>query len=82
MAWAAAPGAKDALFHITAANCDHRCITEKSLQRMGAFGNELMNALTASDDKCIAWCVLPNHYHLLVTVTDLHRTVKRLGQMH
>jgi hypothetical protein len=48
---------KDALFHITAANCEHRCITGKSLQRMEDFGNELMNALTASDDKCIAWCV-------------------------
>ena len=40
---------------------------------MGEFGNELMKAMAASDDKCIAWCVLPNHYHLLVAVSDLHQ---------
>jgi putative transposase len=76
------PGVKDALFHITAANCEHRCITGKSLQRMGEFGNELMKAMAATDDKCIAWCVLPNHYHLLVAVSDLHQTAKCLGRLH
>ena len=57
---------KDALFHITAVNFEHRCITGKSMHRIDAFGGQLMEALAASGGHCMSWCVLPNHYHLLV----------------
>ena len=76
------PGMRNALFHITAANFEHRSIIGKSTHRMGEFENELMTALTVPEDKCLAWCVLPNHYHFLAAVTDLIQTVKCLGQLH
>jgi putative transposase len=71
-----------ALFHITAANFEHQSIIGKNVRRMGDFENELMNALAASDDKCLGWCVLPNHYHFLAEVTDLKQTIKNVGQLH
>jgi putative transposase len=29
-----------------------------------------------------AWCVLPNHYHLLVAVADLDKVIRCLGRLH
>jgi putative transposase len=28
------------------------------------------------------WCVLPNHYHALVTASDLENLMTRLGKLH
>ncbi len=30
----------------------------------------------------VAWCVLPNHYHVLVPSADIRATVKLLGELH
>lgn len=76
------PAMKDALFHITAVNFEHRCITGKNIRRINAFGGQLLEVLAASGGQCMSWCVLPNHYHLLVAVADLRYTTKRLGQLH
>jgi REP element-mobilizing transposase RayT len=73
---------QNVVFHPTAANFEHRAIIGKSVRRMGEFEYDLMMALAASNDRCMAWCVLPNHYHLLAVVTDLNRTVKCLGQLY
>lgn len=73
---------QNALFHVTAANFEHRSIIGKSIHRMGEFEKELMTTLAASGDHCVAWCVLPNHYHFLAAITNLTRTVRCLGQLH
>jgi len=33
-------------------------------------------------EQVYAWCVLPNHYHLLVRTKDIQRLAKYLGQLH
>ena len=40
------------------------------------------NALAGSSAAVRAWCVLPNHYHLLVATTDVALVLKALGQLH
>jgi putative transposase len=30
----------------------------------------------------LAWCILPNHYHLLVQADDVFATLKALGRLH
>lgn len=76
------PDMQNAVFHLTAANFEHVPIVGKSVHRLGEFECDLMTVLAACKDRCMAWCVLPNHYHLLAAVTDVHRTLKCLGQLH
>jgi len=29
-----------------------------------------------------AWCVLPNHYHVLSTIPDLPKLIAQVGKLH
>jgi putative transposase len=46
------------------------------------FEQELLNALRDGNVVCAAWCVLPNHYHVLVWIDDIKAFTLRLGQLH
>jgi putative transposase len=53
--------------------------------RMTAFANRLLRTLdeTCGRQALAAWCVLPNHYHVLaLTRTPLKQVTKALGQLH
>jgi putative transposase len=49
---------------------------------MAAFADELLSAVATVAAGIHAWCVLPNHYHLLVTTPDLRSSVWALGKLH
>jgi putative transposase len=38
--------------------------------------------MAENETTVFAWCVLPNHYHLLVETSDLKRVKKKVGQLH
>ena len=57
-------------YHFSAACYEHAPIVGSSAARMAECETELLEALKACSDRVHAWCVLPNHYHLLVHVTD------------
>jgi putative transposase len=44
---------------------------------------DFSQALLASfEETPAAWCVLPNHYHLLIRTGDIKQTVNQLGRLY
>jgi putative transposase len=70
-------------FIITAACFEHKPVIGKSPERMADFESELIGVCRDFEIKLFAWCVLPNHYHLLVQ-TDKIREFQNegLGKIH
>ncbi len=74
------PTHKDAgegAYHISAACFEHRLIIGVSPARMREFADELLERVMSSVDAIEAWCVLPNHYHILVRAGG----IKPLGEV-
>ena len=69
-------------FHLTAACYDHAEIIGQSVKRMQDFGEDLIRTLDQVGATLHAWCLLPNHYHLLLDVPDLKKTTSSLGLLH
>ena len=69
-------------FHLTAACYEHAPIVGHSPERMGDFCEALLSTLTGSRATVHAWCVLPNHYHLLLRVSELRQVLQDLGRLH
>lgn len=66
-------------YHLTGACFEHRSHIGHSDSRLASFCESL---IAAFDDPPAAWCVLPNHYHVLVRCRDLKATTKALGRFH
>jgi len=69
-------------FHVTAACYDHANIIGKDAERMAVFCEDLLAVLDQAKTTIHAWCVLPNHYHLLVDTPDLRVLLRSLGLLH
>jgi putative transposase len=70
------------LYHVTAANFEHRPILGMSVKRLARFESKLLQTLEAAAAKTHAWCVLPNHYHLLLHAQDIFGVLAFLGKLH
>jgi putative transposase len=69
-------------FILTAACFEHSHILGKTADRMRNFETDLLEACHKAGAKIWAWCILPNHYHILLR-TELIRSVrKELGLLH
>jgi len=64
---------------ITAACFEHRPIIGSSPARMAWFSEVLLKAFM---DPPSAWCVLPNHYHVLARIKNLKGLTRKLGRFH
>ncbi|MCX7721651.1 MAG: transposase [Verrucomicrobiae bacterium] len=69
-------------YHLTAACLNHAHYIGRSCERMREFCEALLAALAPVTTGIHAWCVLPNHYHLLVSVPDLRDATRALGRLH
>jgi putative transposase len=69
-------------FHITAACYEHGPFVGATLDRMREFSEVLLETLTTNSNEVHAWCLLPNHYHLLVHLSDLGQCLHALGRLH
>lgn len=69
-------------YMLTAANFEHRVIAGTTMDRMISFQQVLIEVLSQHTDRTYAWCILPNHYHILVETENLKYTFYGLGQMH
>lgn len=69
-------------FIITAACFEHKHIIGKSRDRMAECESELIEICSESSSKLYAWCVLPNHYHLLLCTAAVRKLLSRLGKFH
>lgn len=69
-------------FIITASCFEHAPIIGRSRERMSECESELIAICHELDVWLYAWCVLPNHYHLLIRTADVGHFLKRLGRFH
>ena len=69
-------------FHITAACFEHRPFVGTSVQRMVDWEQQLAGVIADQNSSLHAWCVLPNHYHLLVNTRDIKPLLRALGKLH
>jgi len=83
LAWHGPPSYRERnWYHLSAACYDHHNIIGISEERIISFEKELISTLSKDCQKISAWCVLPNHYHLLVQTPDLEALRKTLGHLH
>jgi putative transposase len=68
--------------HISAACYEHQPVLGALPERMAAFEKDLLCALAPVSEGVSAWCVLPNHYHLLLQCISLPAVRKALGALH
>lgn len=69
------------LYHLSAANYEHKNIIGKDIDRLRNFSELLLDFLPALGN-LKAWCVLPNHYHLLIEIKELKSVIIGLGKLH
>ena len=69
-------------FLLTAACYEHRSVIGRSLDRMAQFEEALIENCEAHCKEIQAWCVLPNHYHLLVDTEWIRELLHALGRLH
>jgi putative transposase len=67
---------------ISAACYEHSSIIGKNLDRMTECEEALLQICREYCPSIHAWCVLPNHYHLLVTTDQIKALRQSLGQFH
>jgi len=66
-------------YHLTVACFEHQSFIGHSPERMAGFSELLLDTLPESP---AAWCVLPNHYHVLVRCAEIKAIGKILGKLH
>jgi putative transposase len=69
-------------FHISAACYEHQSIVGHSPERLAKFERDLIAAVSAETEALLGWCVLPNHYHLLVQSINVTFCRRALGLLH
>jgi len=69
-------------FHLASACYEHAAHIGRDPARMAAFSQRLLDAFDQKQNIILAWCVLPNHYHLLAETPNLNQLKKELGKLH
>jgi putative transposase len=69
-------------FIITAACYEHEHIIGKTINRIGEFEAALIEACSTACQKVYAWCILLNHYHVLVRTQRIEELRKALARLH
>jgi putative transposase len=67
---------------ITAACYEHAHIIGASHRRLTEFEIKILQACEKYCTDTYAWCILPNHYHLLVRTETLKALIHELGLVH
>lgn len=67
---------------ITAACFEHVEIIGKSPERLTECEEQLLAACSHHASKIYAWCILPNHYHVLLASRSIKSLSKELGKFH
>ena len=69
-------------FLISAACYEHAHIIGLSSERMTDFEENLLCECEKYSLKIYAWCILPNHYHILVKTDKIKELRKEIGLIH
>ncbi len=83
LAWHSPPnGYIKTWYHISSACFEHKHIIGMSPSRMIEFENKLREKLSPVSEDIVAWCILPNHYHILIQAMNISECKKALGKLH
>jgi putative transposase len=69
-------------FIISATCFEHQPIIGASAERMAECESALIEICDDLSARLYAWCVLPNHYHLLIKTDELEKFLYRIGKFH
>jgi putative transposase len=69
-------------YRIITATCYEHCKILNTPSRLAWFEDQLLKEVHSLSAPCAAWCVLPNHYHILIRVDDIRQVTRVLGQLH
>jgi putative transposase len=72
-------------YHLSSTCYQHQVILGASEARMTGFMESLLGTVASElgSNVLAAWCILPNHYHVLILAeTSLNQITKALGQVH
>ena len=70
-------------FIVTAACFEHQYFIGHSRERMAKFETDLLESCNSFGVKLYAWCVLPNHYHILIQTDKIREfQSEALGNLH
>ena len=69
-------------FHLSAACYEHQAHIGYTTGRMADFCRRLLQVVEDCEATIFAWCLLPNHYHLLAATANLRALKKAVGQLH
>lgn len=75
-------GQQTSQYLITGTCYEHAPILGATHQRLDEFALALWQTFEDAAAIIHAWCLLPNHYHVLATIPDLPVLVARLGKLH
>lgn len=74
--------AGDRRYLISAACYEHASIIGKSTEGMTECESEALEVCQEFSSEIYAWCILPNHYHVLVRTKDIEHLRLGLGRFH
>lgn len=69
-------------YHVTAACYEHADFIGHSPERIDEMCRTLLAVFDQFKSEVHAWCVLPNHYHALITSDCILEVLAELGRMH
>lgn len=69
-------------YHLSAACYEHNPIIGHSPERMEEFERLLLESVSPDAAEIFAWCVLPNHYHLLIATDNSRDVLRAIGRFH
>lgn len=67
---------------LTAACFEHEPVIGHTHERMTEFENTLLGVCETFAEHIYAWCVLPNHYHVLLKTSQLKPLLAEIGRTH
>jgi putative transposase len=72
----------EACYLVTAACYEHHPIAGLSPERMSECEEGVLEACQEISARVYAWCILPNHYHVLARTGKIKALLKTLGKFH
>ena len=69
-------------YHLCATCYEHKPIIGISPERLTEFTERVLDAMKEFLAIVFAWCILPNHYHLLIKSDDILHLLKEIGEFH
>ena len=72
----------DVNYIVTGACYEHKYIVGASATRMQEFADDLVDLFAEYCESIAAWCLLPNHYHVLARTARIKELRAQLGRLH